>query len=125
MATADSKMPSRELSSKSAYTALLLALPLLVIFSLMGRWQTGIGAWICAGIVVLVVRSHWDLRGSPWFWLTIGFAILLQVPVVKLVPWDHRGLTGPSLLPLAALDYYLMYGCLKLVEKRVERQPAK
>jgi hypothetical protein len=117
MTTVGSKTSSRELTSKSAYVALLIALPVLLIFAAIGRWQMGIGAWICAGIVMLVVRTHWDLRGSPWFWLSIVVALVLQVPAVLLIPWGNKGIVGMSLLPLAVVDYGLVYGCMKLAEK--------
>ena len=117
MAAIDSKGPTRELTSKSAYIAVLYSLPVMVILACFGKWEMGIGAGICAGIVVLIVKSHWDLRGSPWFWLSIGVAILLQVPIVMLIPWGNRGLTGMSLLPVAVVDYGLVYGSVKLAEK--------
>ena len=121
MTAIDSKVPNRELTSKSAYIALLFALPVLFIFIFLGNWEMGIGAWICTGLVLIVVRSHWDLRGSPWFWLSIGVALLLQVPIVLLVPWGNRGLTGISLLPVAVVDYGLVWGCVKLAEKMASR----
>jgi hypothetical protein len=117
----DSKVPNRELTSKSGYIALLFALPVLLIFVFLGRWEMGIGAWVCTGLVLLVVKSHWDLRVSPWFWLSIGVALLLQVPIVLLIPWGNRGLTGISLLPVAVVDYGLVYGGVKLAEKMASR----
>ena len=124
MAATDSRVPTRELTSKSAYIALLFVLPVLLSFVAFGKWEMGIGAWICAGLVGLVVKSHWDLRGSSWFWLSICVAILLQVPIVLLIPWGNRGLTGISLLPVAVVDYGLVYGCVKLAEKMTNRGKA-
>ena len=121
MAAIDSKVPTRKLTSKSAYVALLFALPVLLIFVYFGKWQMGIGAWICAGLVLLVMKSHWDLRESPWFWLSISVALLLQVPIILLIPWGNRGLTGISLVPVAVVDYGLVYGCVKLAEKMASR----
>jgi hypothetical protein len=121
MAAIDSRPHTRELTSKSAYIALLYASPILLTFVFLGKWEMGIGAWICTGLVLLVVRSHWDLRGNYWFWLTIGVALLLQVPIVGLIPWGNRGLTGMTLLPVAIVDYGLVYGCVKLAEKLMKR----
>lgn len=121
MVDMDSKVPTREVTSKSTYIALLFALPVLLILVYLGKWEMGIGAWICTGLVLLVVKSHWDLRRSPWFWLSIGVALLLQVPVILLIPWGNRGLTGISLLPVALVDYGLVYGCVKLAEKLMNR----
>jgi hypothetical protein len=105
-----------ELTGKSAYLALLLALPVFILICILGKWEIGIGAWICAGLVLLIVRQRWDLRRRLWFWIVIATAFLLQVPLVLLIPWDDRNLTGISLLPVAVLDYGLVYGCIKLIE---------
>ena len=106
----------RKLTSKSAYLALLMALPVFVLSCIIGKWETGIGAWICAALVLLIVRQRWDLRRRVWFWIVIAAAFLLQVPLVLWIPWGNRGLTGISLLPLGLLDYGLVYGCLRLIE---------
>lgn len=107
----------RELTSRSAYLAMLIALPVFVLFCLLGRWEMGIGAWICSGLVILIVRQRWDLRRRSWFWITIAAAFLFQIPVVIFIPWNDRGLTGISLLPVGVLDYGLVYGCIRLIEK--------
>ena len=114
------KQPTRELTAKSAYLALLYSLPMLFLFAYLGRWETGIGAWICIGLVLMVVRTHWDLRKHGSFWGAIAFVTLLQVPLIMLIPWGNRGLTGISLLPIALLDYGFAYGCVKLIEKVIK-----
>ena len=122
MQTSDSTEKQRELTAKSAYIALLIALPLFILFCILGKWETGIGAWICAGLVVLVVRQRWDLRRNLWFWVIIVGAFLLQIPLVLLIPWNDRNLTAISLLPVAVLDYGLVYGCIRLIEKATCRK---
>jgi len=125
MSTNDSKEPNRDLTSKSAYVALFFALPVLVVFAYLGKWEMGIGAWICIGLVLLVARTHWDLRGSLWFWVSIAFSVVLQVPFILLVPWNNRSLSGISLLPVAVVDYGIVYGCMKLAEKAGKRSQSQ
>jgi hypothetical protein len=121
MPEGEGKEAPRKLTAKSAYIALLYAVPVFVVFCFLGRWETGIGAWICSGLVFLVIRTRWDLRKHVWFWMAVAFGFLLQVPIVLLIPWNNRNLTGISLLPVAVLDYGLVYGCVKLVEKMMSR----
>jgi len=121
MTSIHTKESPRQLTSKSAYLALLCSLPVLLVFALLGDWHTGIGAAICCGLVILVVMVRWDLRKRWWFWAVILFGVALQVPIVLLVPWANRGLTGISVLPLGALDYGVVYGCVKLAEKMADR----
>jgi hypothetical protein len=121
MPASDSKETPPIVTSKSAYIAMLYSLPVLLLFIYLGKWETGIGAWICTGLVLLIIRIRWDLRRHVWFWIAIVFAALLQVPFVLLVPWNNRSLTGISLLPIGVLDYAIIYGLIKLIEKMVQR----
>lgn len=114
--------PARALTAKSAYVALFFALPILFVFSFFGKWETGIGAWVCIGLVLMVVRTHWDLRTSLWFWASIAFSAVLQVPFILLIPWNNRNVTGISLLPVGLLDYGIVYGCVKLAEKMMKKK---
>jgi len=112
-----SAQPQRELSRKLGYVALLCALPVFILFCILGKWENGIGAWIGTAIVFMVVGVRWDLRRRFWFWIIIGLALLLQTPFVLLVPWNDRKMTWISLLPVGVLDYFFVYIFVKLGEK--------
>jgi hypothetical protein len=116
MAPSVSESP-RKLTAKAAYLVLLCSLPILIVLAILGKVWLGFGAWICTGLVVLVARARWDLRRHIWFWMIIVFAELLQIPIVLLMPWNNRSLTWFSFLPVAVLDYGIIYGCVRLVEK--------
>jgi hypothetical protein len=117
----DSKVPARYLSARSAYIGALLALPVFLVFVYLGKWEMGIGPWICAALVLAVVRIHWDLRRSRWFWASIAVSTVLQAPFILLVPWSDRHLTGITLLPVGLADYGIVYGCVKLAERMIKR----
>lgn len=112
----------RKLTAQAGYLILLCSLPILIVFAILGKIWIGFGAWICSGLVILVVRTRWDLRMHVWFWITIVFAELIQTPIVLLIPWNDRSLTWITFLPVAVLDYYLVYGCVRLVEKMLVRR---
>jgi hypothetical protein len=119
-ASAGKKFP-RKLNAKSAYVLLLCSSPILILFACLGEFYRGIGAWICAELILLVIWARWDLRKHSWFWITITFAAFLQIPFILFVPWQNRDLTWFSLLPAAVTDYAMVYGCIKLVEKLMKR----
>jgi hypothetical protein len=121
MTTDDRREPTRDLTAKSAYVALFFALPVLLVFVLLGKWEMGIGAWICIGLVLIVVRSHWDLRANPWFWVSIALSVLFQIPLILMIPWNSRSVTGIILLPVAVVDYALVYGCIGLSERMAKK----
>ena len=81
----------------------------------------GFGAAPCFALVLLVIMVRWDLRKHIWFWLVILSAMLLQIPIVVLIPWGNRDITGISILPVAALDYGIVYGGIKLIERLMNR----
>jgi len=112
----------RKLTAKAAYLILLCSLPILIVFAILGRVWIGFGAWICSGLVMLVVRARWDLRRHIWFWMIIIFGELLQIPIVFLMPWSNRSLTWFSFLPVAVLDYGIIFGCVRLVEKMMRAE---
>jgi hypothetical protein len=121
MPEGEGKEAPRKLTAKSAYIALLYAVPIFILFCFLGKWEMGIGAWICSGLVFLVMRTRWDLRKHVWFWIAVAFGFVLQAPIVLLIPWGNRNLTGISLLPVAVLDYGLVYGCVKVAELLMTR----
>jgi len=117
----ESEAPVRYLTSKAAYKAALMASPIFLIFACFGKWEAGLGPTICATLVLAIVRSHWDLRRSPWFWVSVAGVAALQTPFILMVPWSDRRFTGFSLLPVGIVDYGIMLGCFRLVEKRSKR----
>ena len=90
--------------------------PIFIISIYLGHAEEGLGAWACAGILTIGVRTHWYLRGYAWFWPIIGFITLIQVPFVILVPWSNVHFSYIGLLPAAVLDYAIIYGSFKLAE---------
>jgi hypothetical protein len=112
----------RKLTAGFAYLIALCSSPMLIIFYFVGGLQLGFGAWICLTFVMLVVRIRWDLRRHVWFWITIGLTLLLQIPLVLVIPWNDRNLTWFILLPVAILDYAVVYGCVRFVEKLMKKE---
>ena len=113
---------THELSRKDGLMAMLYASPIMLLFTCLGDWQRGLGAWSCAGIVILVARARWDLKDRSWFWVTIVVMGVLQIPLVRYVPWSNTNLSYASLLPVGLLDYAIVYGCVMLGEKVMKRQ---
>ncbi|MHB1937685.1 MAG: hypothetical protein ACYCOR_13995 [Acidobacteriaceae bacterium] len=113
-----------KLTRTAALLAMLLASPVFLFFIYLHKVEEGIGAWICAGIVVVSIIVRWDLRSSVWFWVAISIGALLQVPFVLFVPWTNRYMSFVSFLPFGLLDYALVYGCIKLAEKVMGRGDA-
>lgn len=107
---------------RAAYLAMLMASPVILLYTYLGKFREGIGAWICAGILVGIVRIRWDLRKNPWFWVAMLMAALLQVPFVMFVPWTQKYSTMVTLLPFGILDFVIITWCIKQAEKIAKRK---
>ena len=101
-----------------AMWAMLIASPVFIVFAVLGKLDEGIGVWICTGIVMGSAIIWWDLRRSGWFWMTILFACLLQVPFILFVPWGNKYMSFVSLLPFGFVDFAIVYLCMGLIEKK-------
>lgn len=122
VAKSDQVEPSPNLfGRRAAYLAMLMASPVILVFIYLGKFRQGIGAWICAGLIVGVVRIHWNLRTNLWFWMAIAVAVLLQIPFVVLVPWTGKYQSMFTLLPYGVLDYFVMEWLIKLAERVSQR----
>lgn len=110
-----------EITRKWAALSMLCLSPIPLVFVCFGQYQTGVGAWVCSGIVTMAARVRWDLRNHIWYWVVLAFGVLLQVPLIVLIPWTNGKLNYFNALPIAVLDYLVLYGCIKLVEKLLKR----
>lgn len=111
----------RELTNKDYYWAILCSLPIFCFFAFMGRTDQGLGVAACFGVVFLAIRNRWNLRRHVWFWIAIACIVLIQVPIVVLIPWSGKGLTGRAIYPVAIVDGAIAYGCLKIAEHLIKK----
>jgi hypothetical protein len=71
---------------------------------------------------MFAARGCWNLRKHLWFWVTVAIIITLHLLAVLFVPWPSTSYPGLTLLPFIVLDYAIVYGCIKLLEKIVSRR---
>ena len=110
-------------NAKWGILAMLYSLPVFILFACFGEVGRGMTAWICTGILIGVVKAYWNLRKHLWFWATIAILAALHIPFVIFFPIPMtRNFTVWELLPVAILDFGIMYGCIKLVEKKVMKK---
>ena len=105
------------LTRKSVLVIALCAIPLFLLFAFLGDPARGRAAAICAFVIMLSARIFWSLRRHVLFWLALIIAIPCQIPLVVLNPWTNRSYPGVVLLPLALVDFAVVCGIFKLVEK--------
>ena len=100
---------------------ILCLVPPFFLFALLGDPGRGRAAAICVGVSMTAIRACWNLRKHRWFWMVFVVVITLQALLVVFVPWSAKSYPGYALLPVAVLDYVIVYGFFKLVEKVMVR----
>jgi putative flippase GtrA len=101
--------------------ALLCSSPLLFLFIHLGHMDQGIGAWICATLILFSIRARKELMRLAWFWVTLAVLTLIQIPIVWFTPWTAWDLRLVYVV-VAILDNALIYGCIYLVEKAMTKK---
>jgi hypothetical protein len=121
MSEEDPKQALDNLSKKTAILLALCASPFFYLFVCLGDPGRGRAAAICAFVILLCARIFWSLRRHVLFWVALMIVALLHIPLILRIEWGNRNYPGVALLPLAFLDFCIVYGALKLVEKVTKR----
>ncbi|HET8637383.1 MAG TPA: hypothetical protein VFL96_11075, partial [Acidobacteriaceae bacterium] len=114
----DAKNPFDRLNTQTALVVMLCGVAVFFLFTDPAK---GRAAAISVAMILTVVWLRWDLRKHVWFWVTIILLALLHVLLVLFVPWSNIDYPGVVLLPQSLFDLAALYGCIKLVEKVVNR----
>ena len=100
---------------------ILCLIPPFVLFAYFGDPGRGRAAAICTAVIVTAVRAGWNLKGYAWFWVMLTIIVAMHVCLVFLVPWTSKSYPGPILLPFAIVDYVIVWGCIRLGKKVMNR----
>jgi hypothetical protein len=100
---------------------ILCVVPAFALFAYFGDPGRGRAAAGSTIVIMYAARGCWDLRRYTWFWVTLTILIALHVLLALLVPWISKSYPGLTLFPIAVVDYAILYGTIKLVEKVAKR----
>jgi hypothetical protein len=122
--------PKRSFDSISREWLILAgAMSMVPVFLLVSHFGGGARALVAScstGMIVLLVRYFWDLRKRTWFWITVLFIAFLHVLLVVFLPpptkpWNYVHLNWVQMSPFGLLDFYIIYGIIRLVENVAKR----
>jgi hypothetical protein len=109
------------LTKKWAVIATLLSSPLYFLFDHLGDPARARAAACGRIVIIAAIRSRWDLRKRVWFWATATLLVLAHIPLILFTPWTNESLPSFGILPFAMFDWGIMYACILLVEKGMNR----
>lgn len=103
---------------KFLLVVILCMIPPFVLFAFLGH-DPGRGRAASGSVIVIMyaARAFWDLRKHAWFWVTLTVVIAIHVLLILLIPWTSKSYPGTLLLPVAAVDYGIVYVIFKLIER--------
>jgi len=104
---------------------LQVVLPCIVVVfaacALLGQQEIGVGAAMAVGILMMVIKFTWQLRGHRWYWVAITVSALLQIPVIFHAQLSHQAITGKGFLLFGYVDFFAVWGCIVLAKKLMGR----
>lgn len=109
------------------YTGLIIAAalaPVLLTFMYFGAADLGLAVDIVLGIISLVIKLRWDLRGHVWFWVTIAVVLSLHAPLFFMVSWQGKTHVRAYGFVSGITDFLIIQGAVRLAEKLFSKRPA-
>lgn len=99
-------------------------LALMLLFWYFGDIGRGFAAAIATYMIILNMGVFWRSRRHASFWVAISFVVFVHFLLIACIPWPRPNVPGRALLPFGIVDFLLIFGCFKLVQK-ILRQDAE
>ncbi|HUB30596.1 MAG TPA: hypothetical protein VL967_12905 [Terracidiphilus sp.] len=99
-----------------------LLLPFYGLFVYLDKPDMGRSVFIFGGVLLVAIRVFWKLRDRLWFWGSTILLLALHVPLILLISWPKGWIPAVGMLPIAALDFLIDWGIIRLFEKLTTKQ---
>lgn len=97
--------------------ALCLAFPVDFVVGHFTDPGRGRAAGVFSGLMIIALRAFWRLRQRAWFWMTVLALTAIHIVLISIIPWTNKSIPAPALWPVGIVDFGVIYGFIKLVEK--------
>jgi hypothetical protein len=102
----------------------ILAFPMVPLFDHLGRPEFERPAYFVLMVMMVTVKVCRDLRGRPWFWITISAIAALHVPLVMLTAQRLDRTPFPTMLFFSMVDFALFIAIIGLIERLIGNEDA-
>jgi hypothetical protein len=75
---------------------------------------------LSTAVMIVAIRSRWDLSHHAWFWIVMSIIAGLHVPLVLFTRWPQGGYPGFALWLPAVVDFAVIYSLVKAMERVVQ-----
>lgn len=103
--------------------SVVLAIPLCLTMWYAFGSSVGLSSWLCSVVVMTVAVGRWNSRRQFWFWLATALSFALQVPLLRLVPWEGHHIFGITLVAPLLADYWIVTGIFTGARKVLSKRP--
>jgi len=79
--------------------------------------NAAVGAGACTIVLLAVARVRWDLKRKWWFWVALCVGSALQLPLIFLMPWSDRYITGIGAMAFVIPGFLMALGCVFITER--------
>lgn len=114
----------RLLTWKEMFILLVCALPLLFLFSHLGRPGSGHTALYCVGAIFITVRWRWELSDRWWFWPTVVAVSAIHAVFAWFVPLGDRWILAGGAAPIVAADAWAISALFSVIDYYSDGPPA-
>jgi hypothetical protein len=121
MSAADDVKPQLTPEGKFALLLIVCEFAVFILFLVFDKPKVGLSACISVAILMIAMRATWRLHEHRWYWAAVAISIVMQAPFILYVPWSNHAYRGTALLPFGFLDFFIVWGCIKLSEKVMSR----
>jgi hypothetical protein len=102
----------------------VLAFPMVPLFDHLGKPEFERPAAFELGLMLLVVKVCRDVRGRPWFWITIIAIAALHVPLLMLTAQGLTRAPFAEMLLLSIVDITGIFAVVRLIERLIGSREA-
>lgn len=102
----------------------VLTFPVAMAVSHFSDPGRGRAAGIALALMIGGMWAFWHQRRHAWFWMAIAALTVIHVVLIVLVPWSNKSFPAPALWPVGIVDFAVICGFIKLVEKTMSRDDA-
>jgi hypothetical protein len=97
----------------------VIASPMVPLFDHLGRPEFERPAYFVLMVMMVTVKVCRDIRGRPWFWITIIAIAALHVPLIILTAQRLYRTPFPAMLIICIVDFALILAVISLIERLI------
>jgi hypothetical protein len=95
------------------------------VFTFSHQPERGLGTSESLACFLIALRATWSLKKNGWYLLAAVIAAAMQIPFILFVPWANRDYGRAALMLFGFLDFFLVWGFIKLFEKLFSRDQSE